>query len=426
MHMAEFMMNNPVSSEDEFNAFCAQHESLDEKVQYKKFSQRLFSTERFAEAAFYADKLILHIEQSGEHVEVDDYRHAEACAYAAGDISRSLSLVEKLINISPDDPRFLTRAGMYYMLQGDNKTAEKFYLKARDLQPEDSNVCDALAHLYGLLGHNDKMKSYGNKALKLKNAESMSEQNLSKVHRIIGEKYQVKSKAASFNPNTPEKNVIAFSLWGENANYLHGAVLNASMVHLIYPGWSCRFYCDTSVPKHIIEKLRSLQADVRVLEKNTLPFFGLFWRFFVADDPKVDRYLVRDCDCILNCQERVAVDEWIASGKHFHIMRDYASHTELMHAGMWGGVRGSIPDMTGLIVDYYDHHAKERTIDQRFLRHYIWPIVKQSHLCHDSHYSCFGSKKFPALGRYPKHFGNVGMNWQAIYQQKRIEPLLNY
>lgn len=100
--------------------------------------------------------------------------------------------------------------------------------------------------------------------------------------------------------------------------------------------------------------------------------------------------------------------------KRLRVMRDYASHTELIHAGMWGGVHGAIPHMSRLIVDYYDHHAKERTIDQRFLRHYVWPLVKQSYLCHDSQFEFDRPRKFPALGRYPRGTGNVGMNWQFL------------
>ena len=184
------MPANQVPCADEFDTFCTQNNHLDKTDQHRQFSRRLFSREQFSAAVFYADKVISLIDPGEVQVITDDYRHAEACAYAAGNIPHSLSLVKKLIHLSPDNHKFLTRAGMYYMLQGDNKVAEEYYLKARDIKPDDSNVCDALAHLYGLLEHSDKMKSYGNKALKLKDAEAITEENLNKVYRIIGAKYR--------------------------------------------------------------------------------------------------------------------------------------------------------------------------------------------------------------------------------------------
>jgi hypothetical protein len=52
---------------------------------------------------------------------------------------------------------------------------------------------------------------------------------------------------------------------------------------------------------------------------------------------------VRDADSVLNLRERLAVDDWLASGRWFHIMRDWWSHTDLVLAGMWGGVAGVLP-----------------------------------------------------------------------------------
>jgi hypothetical protein len=35
---------------------------------------------------------------------------------------------------------------------------------------------------------------------------------------------------------------------------------------------------------------------------------GMFWRFLVADDPTVDRFIIRDSDSRLNARERFAVE----------------------------------------------------------------------------------------------------------------------
>ena len=45
-------------------------------------------------------------------------------------------------------------------------------------------------------------------------------------------------------------------------------------------------------------------------------------------------YWVRDADSVVNVREKVAVEEWLASTRHFHLMRDHYDHSELVLAGM--------------------------------------------------------------------------------------------
>jgi len=44
------------------------------------------------------------------------------------------------------------------------------------------------------------------------------------------------------------KKVISFSLWGDNQNYVIGAVLNADVAKEEWPDWICRFYIAPTVP----------------------------------------------------------------------------------------------------------------------------------------------------------------------------------
>jgi len=78
--------------------------------------------------------------------------------------------------------------------------------------------------------------------------------------------------------------------------------------------------------------------------------------------------------------------------------------------------RASIPKILGLIVDYYEHQTKERTIDQRFLNHYTWPIAKQNKLRHDSYYSFDNSEKFNSPDHFPADI-NIGFSWQAFFEK---------
>jgi len=111
-------------------------------------------------------------------------------------------------------------------------------------------------------------------------------------------------------------NAISFSLFGSNPRYCVGAIRNAELVRTIYPGWEGIFFVDGSVPEHVRQALLDKGADVRF--PNLGIHNGMFWRFLINDDPKVDRYIIRDADSRLNLRERTAVDAWIQSGRRFH------------------------------------------------------------------------------------------------------------
>ena len=126
--------------------------------------------------------------------------------------------------------------------------------------------------------------------------------------------------------------------------------------------------------------------------------FGTFWRFLVADDPDVDRYIVRDADSVVNIRECVAVQEWLASDRHFHVMRDNYDHGELILAGMWGGVRAALPPVGPWARRYLASRTDlpGRTADQEFLRDQLWPTIRTSVMTHDSQFAFGERRDFPA------------------------------
>jgi len=204
-----------------------------------------------------------------------------------------------------------------------------------------------------------------------------------------------------FRPNdesAPERNVVCFSLWGNNPKYTLHAVLNAKRVPQLYPGWRARFYVDSSVPAEIVNALRDYGGRVIEVEADPRTHLKLFWRFLASDDPEVERFICRDCDAVVNEREAAAVAEWISSGQRFHVMRDHPEHAELMMAGMWGGVAGLLPSLTEQAVQYYElHQPKWRWVDQDFLRDRVWPLIRQDCLVHDSVYSMGNDcRAFPA------------------------------
>ncbi len=136
-----------------------------------------------------------------------------------------------------------------------------------------------------------------------------------------------------------EKRVISFGLYGADPKYVNGAFRNAELTPSVFPGWVMRVYHDDSVPGESLQRLRSMGVELVRMEKERGSIAGMFWRFLVADDASVDRYIVRDSDSRLNEREARAVDAWIASGKSYHILRDHPSHSNFkISGGIWGGV----------------------------------------------------------------------------------------
>ena len=72
----------------------------------------------------------------------------------------------------------------------------------------------------------------------------------------------------------------------------------------------------------IINKLLALGSEIRILP---VPgdWSGMFWRFAAIDDHDVEVMLSRDTDSRLTLREKAAVDDWLSSGKLFHVMRDH-------------------------------------------------------------------------------------------------------
>jgi len=325
--------------------------------------------------------------------------------FNAGRYQQVIELLLPLEEQHRQDKRFHRMVGLGYLKTGQPELGIDQLLIAERIDPDDFDILDFLALGYGDMGDLERAREYGERTLRLKDREACEH----------GTAFPIPdSPPPPFDATDPDRNIIAFSLWGDRPRYLHGALRNSALSPDLYPGWRCRFYCDDSVPREVMGELESLGAQVRMMGRGKFWYEGLFWRFTVADDPQVRRFLVRDCDSVLNTQERVAVDEWLASDRHFHVMRDSHAQAELIPAGLWGGVTGVLPPVTRLMEEGFRYAGvPTRVIDQHFLRGKVWPTVKQSCVIHDSLYRLFGAKDFPAYGRLPEG-RSLGQNEWAL------------
>ena len=120
--------------------------------------------------------------------------------------------------------------------------------------------------------------------------------------------------------------IISFSLWGNLPMYTKGAIVNIELAKEIYPGWTCRFYVNSTVEESVINEIEGKGGQIVRITDNRGAFWGMFWRFLANDDPDMEMFISRDCDSRLNYRERVAVEEWEKSDKCLHIMHDHYAH----------------------------------------------------------------------------------------------------
>lgn len=279
--------------------------------------------------------------------------------------------------------------------------------RALKVNPKQLVALDALAHAHGALEHYQEAGEFGLRALTLRDAQ-----------------YGLASPVIAHSvpdifPQTGRK-LIAFSLFGAQAKYCEGAVLNCLAQPDFYPDWQCLFYVDDSVPATVLKRLTAAGAVVIHVEATLHAWPKPMWRFAAYDLADVACVIFRDCDSVINMREAQAVEAWIASDQAFHMMRDYGSHTELMLAGLWGVRKGALPSMQALVEVFLSKPVdSQHFADQFFLRETVWPYAKTRILQHDSLFGFLNAVPFPNH-QHQAEF-HVGCNESSPFFQAAVD-----
>jgi len=370
---------------------------------------------------------------------------AEACkAWATGQQVAAVQATLAALNQQANKPPRLTLQAAYYLfLMGDLAAAAQILQQAHALHPEHQEVALNLGVTYNRLGRYAEAVGLLEQVLRLDPTHYVALDGLCICQHLLGrddeasragtQALQLKhlastAAATAWRPpaahprelaqQAGKRKVISFSLWGDGTTYLRGALRNVLLAPDVFPGWVPQFHVDASVPADFVLLIQSLGAEMVVHPAQQPLREKLCWRFAAANDPTVGRFLVRDVDSVISTREALAVQHWVDSDRHFHVMRDWWSHTDLMLAGMWGGVAGVLPDLSTLLRDYRSAAAETPNIDQWFLRDRVWPMVSQSCLVHDRCFQPEGALPFP--GEHPEGSRHVGQDehaarrdWQA-------------
>ena len=203
-------------------------------------------------------------------------------------------------------------------------------------------------------------------------------------------------------------NVISYSLWGDNPLYNVGIIKNCELKNKFFNDWEMWVYHDDTVPLQTLEILKN--NNVKLIPKKSDGFIKATWRFLPFSDKNVNFFISRDSDSRLSLRDKCAVDEWIESGKNFHVVRDHpVGHNWIMNAGMWGGKCGVIKDIENLIFDFSKYsNIHDKFFDQYFLSHKIYPLINNSLFSHDEYFNYENDSTFIKRDRKEDDFAFIG------------------
>lgn len=194
--------------------------------------------------------------------------------------------------------------------------------------------------------------------------------------------------------------ILSFTLFGNQPKYYIGAEKNLMEAETLLPGWEVRiYYSRNNILDGYEQKLRSLGAnmveisDLKIGERRSSEF-PYFWRFlaFLEDTP----VLVRDLDSRLSNREIKYIENWIASGKDYFIIRDHPWHSPVP-AGLFG-IRRKIENFQTHFAKFVNEENLNWGSDQTILQRYMDKV--------DSHnvYYCGYDDKTNYISRDNKNF----------------------
>lgn len=291
-------------------------------------------------------------------------------ARATSNYHLMLRCYEELLNRNPENVHFLDNCVYSAVMSQNWDKVFKYAPQSLEKKVYYENALDALSHAYYAVEDFDNCCKYGTEVLYLRHNELLK----NVVYPELGKAKQ------------EGKKIISFSLFGgDNPKYIESAVLNVELVNRIYPNWICRFYIDESISENVIKRLAINGTEIIRCDSSLNHIPKTMWRFLALDDDDVSCVIFRDADSVISPREASSVEEWLASDKAFHTIRDNGSNTHLVMAGLWGARCGVLPNIRQMIEEFVAKgNLDKRFADQHFLMESLWKYIVQSLYATDS------------------------------------------
>ena len=149
------------------------------------------------------------------------------------------------------------------------------------------------------------------------------------------------------------KKVIAMTLYDDDPRHTWGAIRNAQLAPVVFPGWRLRVYVPREdgeksptqnasrygcVPPRIVRRLRALGAEIIAVDINRTRLPARWWAHLTADDRHlVDYFVIRRTTGRLTDDDFRATEEWVALAERWPT--DVVAYC-LRDAGNGGGSDG--------------------------------------------------------------------------------------
>lgn len=249
------------------------------------------------------------------------------------------------------------------------------YIDVHCLRPMDEHL-KQLENIIEYVNHGSDGKKYFAHLQKKPVKAAINSLKLLKQNHFDKDLYAI---AGRKNVNGPAGNIIAFSLFGNDPLYTANIEKVIKSYHEILPGWKCRVYVAKDVNSKYVDLLTGNGCEVIIMENIGVDARYTTWRFLAIEEG-AEAVIIRDLDSLPTPREKIMIEQWLASDKDFHIIRDHIRHNALVMAGMWGIKKNDISikkeTQKHLLTNNYG-------VDQVFLQMMIYPRFKNSVMVHD-------------------------------------------
>lgn len=224
-------------------------------------------------------------------------------------------------------------------------------------------------------------------------------------------RYLMRTNYSSSAVHESGKMVISMALYGKDPAHTWGAIRNAQLAPIVFPGWTLRLHIphprhfpqNVTVPARITRKLKQLGAEIVHMHESDIP--PIYWSYTVATDATVKYFLVRDVDSRITDRDAAAVNEWLDkfNDTAFHCIRDNPRHARTpIVDGLWGGNGKKLTEilhgksLVELVQEFLTNISRTKSEfnsrlsnvslehNSSFLEQILWPRVAEAVLCHDS------------------------------------------
>lgn len=211
------------------------------------------------------------------------------------------------------------------------------------------------------------------------------------------------------------RKLISYSLCGKNPLYWLGLLNNIRVQPYVLPDWEIKVYIERD--HFLIPILKDMGVGYEEVDNTYGGTFCSGWRFYAfAED--ADYVLVRDADSIIGMKDVYCTDEWLASGKTLHSIVEFPTAMPLSAGCM--GIKGRLfPNIRSMYDDYVRVNGNNYSIDEMFLRDYVWNKYRHDMLKH-GYYG--GGEPIYAESKYQYTGFKVQLKWDDVFQWKEFDP----